>query len=98
MIYRTRNYIELEQLTPEQLKTVEYVTHLPYTLTQRSSILLYDFVDRYLVDEEAQKKLVSDIELFPETVKALIGSVIDSIDEAAKMLEECQGVEESIEG
>ena len=98
MIYRSRNYVELEQLTPEQRKAVEYATHMPYTLTQRSSLLLYDFVDRYLVDEEAQKKLVTDVELYPETVKAIIGSILDSIDEAAKMLEECQGIEESIEG
>ena len=98
MIYRTRNYIELEQLTPEQRKPIEYATHLPHTLIQRSSLLLYDFVDRYLIDEEAQKNLISHVELYPETVKAIIGSILDSIDEAAKMLEECQGIEESIVG
>ena len=97
MIYRTRNYIELEQLTPEQRKTIEYVTHMPHTLIQRSSLLLYDFVDRYLIDEEARKKLISDLELFPETINALIGSVLDSIEEAEKMLAECQGIEESME-
>lgn len=97
MIYRTRNYIELEDLTPEQLNTVKFVTHRPYEMTERSALLLLDFIDRYFIDEEANKKLVSDAEIFPETIKAILDSILDDLFEVEKMLAECQGIEETIE-
>ena len=97
MIYRTRNYIELEALSSEELRNVKYANHLPHELIERSSLLLYDFIDRYFIDEEAQKKLVSELWCFHEVIKAHLYSILDDIDEAKKMLAECQGIEESIE-
>lgn len=97
MIYRSRNYVELEELNKEQLCAVKCTTHLPCTIIERCAVLLYDFIDRYISTDEARAKLVSDVELFPEIITAHLNSILDHLDDSAKMLSECQDIEETIE-
>ena len=97
MIFRSRNYIELEAMNKEQLEAVSNATHEPHRIVERCSYLLYDFVERYLSTKESRDKLISDVDIFPEIVDATLNSIIDHLDEAKKMLGECQGITETIE-
>ena len=97
MIYRSRNYVELEGLTKEQLEAVSCTTYLPLQKIKCGTTLLGDFIDRYLSDDKARAQLIADVDVFPETVIAHLNGIFDLLDDAMTMLSECQGIEETIE-
>ena len=97
MIYRTENYAELENLTEAQKYIVATVTFSPHIIVKRCSLLLSDFLQTYMDSREERKKLICELQYKGEHVAAQLFSILEQLFIADKQLDECQGIEQTIE-
>ena len=90
---KTSNYINLtENITNEkEALIVANSTQTPCVLAERSRLLLFDFITRYLDGKEEREKLINELSFGDgATVSAHLFSIYETIAEISQMLNECQ--------
>lgn len=92
MDYKTMNYKTLEEniKTEKEALKLSNVTFRPSILIERCNNLMANFSEMYLETEENRKNLQSDIVHRSDMVLALFYSIWEQLQDAEKMLSECQ--------
>ena len=88
---RTTNYEKLGKSikTTEQACVLEEIIVKPYTYVERAALLLSDFVSNYFETKESVEELISHLNTEPRVIKAHLESILEHIETAERMLDEC---------
>lgn len=89
----SENYITLtENVTnKKEALIVANTTFHPYILAERSQLLLFDFITRFLDNKEAREQLIAELQIDDGAlIRAHLFGIYEHIAAASLMLKECQ--------